>query len=61
MKDTEQDGAGRRRPALSFPPCHVAYGPIMGPAVFMVTRGTEFGGFMLSSGKHVSLGWLWEV
>ena len=41
MKDTEQDGVGQRRPALSFPPCHVAYGPNHGAGCIYGDKGNR--------------------
>ena len=60
VENTEQDGVIWRRPALSFPPCHVAYGPNHGTGCIYGDKNRVWR-FMLSSGKHASLGWLWEV
>ena len=61
VKDTEQDGVGRHRPALSFPPCHVAEGPNHGTGCIYGDKGNRGWRFTQSSGKQASLGWLWEV
>ena len=41
MKDTEQDGVSWRRPALSFPPCHVAYRPNHGAGCIYGDKGNR--------------------
>ena len=61
VKDTEQDGVGQRRPALSLPPCHVAYGPNHGTSCIYGDKGNRVWRFMKSSGNQVSLGWLWDI
>ena len=61
VKDTEQDGVGWRRPALSFPPCHVAYGPNHGTGCIYGDKENRVWRFTQSSGNQESLGRLWEV
>ena len=41
VKDTEQDGVSQHRPALSFPPCHVACGPNHGTGCIYGDKGKQ--------------------